>query len=339
MPSHRTDYELLDLGDEGAVLLNLADGNYWCLNTTAAQIWKGYLQGKDTEEIVRALAGQYQINLDQMRDDVENALHPGLPNANDFQSKIECIYEPVADGYRLLHSGVAILKVNTSQKVIENVAHLNKDTLAMFLPYLSAKVLSLSGACILHASAVRVGDRTLAFVGFSGAGKTTTARSLALAGATLIGEDKILLDMEDGTISVVQDGEKQVKTWARRWCHELEKAPYAVDFSKFQPGITTSNRIPLHEIIILSTVSRRPNTDELNLFRLERPMAIGNLMLHIFLGSKAPQDWRRHLNLSKRLVDATQVSKAEPPDTIAGLHQATARFYNRIITSYAPASG
>lgn len=61
---------------------------------------------------------------------------------------------------------------------------------------LSAYLLSARGALVLHASAVAVGDRALAFIGASGQGKTTMATLLCLAGYPLITDDVLPVHLD-----------------------------------------------------------------------------------------------------------------------------------------------
>lgn len=61
-----------------------------------------------------------------------------------------------------------------------------------FLAFLTA----LNGNCVLHASAVEVDGRGLAFVGHSGMGKSTLALATCAAGARLIAEDVLVVTTE-----------------------------------------------------------------------------------------------------------------------------------------------
>ncbi len=54
---------------------------------------------------------------------------------------------------------------------------------------------ALQGLEVLHASAVDVDDRTIGIAGPSTAGKTTLAVALVLAGATLLADDVVALDL------------------------------------------------------------------------------------------------------------------------------------------------
>jgi hypothetical protein len=56
-----------------------------------------------------------------------------------------------------------------------------------------ATLLSLKGACVLHASAVEIGGKAVALVGPSGAGKSTLAAFCCAAGARLLTDDLLVV--------------------------------------------------------------------------------------------------------------------------------------------------
>lgn len=63
-------------------------------------------------------------------------------------------------------------------------------------------VLALRGHAVLHASAVQLGDRALAFVGASGMGKSTMATLLCSRGARLVADDVLRVDLDGHRPSV-----------------------------------------------------------------------------------------------------------------------------------------
>ncbi len=59
---------------------------------------------------------------------------------------------------------------------------------------------SLNGLELLHASAVTIGDRAIAFTGHSGAGKTSLAVQLVARGSALVADDVLALSASDGEL-------------------------------------------------------------------------------------------------------------------------------------------
>ncbi len=62
-----------------------------------------------------------------------------------------------------------------------------------------AMLLLLASECVLHASAVQVGGRAVAFVGGSGTGKSTLAALCCAAGAAFLTDDLLHLEWDEGT--------------------------------------------------------------------------------------------------------------------------------------------
>jgi hypothetical protein len=58
--------------------------------------------------------------------------------------------------------------------------------------------LYMRGSLVLHASAVQVGDRIIAFVGPSGRGKSTMAAIMCASGARILTDDLLRIDFDDG---------------------------------------------------------------------------------------------------------------------------------------------
>jgi hypothetical protein len=70
----------------------------------------------------------------------------------------------------------------------------------------TAYLLSAGGGLVLHASAVEVDGRALAFVGFSGQGKTTVATLLSTNGLPLVTDDLLPVNSHDGEVTCVPGG-------------------------------------------------------------------------------------------------------------------------------------
>jgi hypothetical protein len=93
-------------------------------------------------------------------------------------------------------------------------------------------LLRLRGVICLHASAVAIGGRSVAFVGSAGAGKSTTAAAFSKLGCAVLSDDIVALEERDNAFYVVA-GHPQVCLWpesARVLYGSAEALP------RFNPG-------------------------------------------------------------------------------------------------------
>lgn len=112
----------------------------------------------------------------------------------DFDRRLYCGVRD-RDGYVLRFPGLC--EVRLSPTLRDGECHMDPeadaDLAAILLSgTMLAFVLALSGRCVLHASAVEVNGRGLAFVGHSGVGKSTLTVATCSAGARLITEDVLV---------------------------------------------------------------------------------------------------------------------------------------------------
>ena len=77
------------------------------------------------------------------------------------------------------------------------------NTSSYFFGPILGVLLRLRGVTCLHASAVTIGDRCVAFVGSEGAGKTTTAAAFARAEFSVISDDIVALVEREGVFHVI----------------------------------------------------------------------------------------------------------------------------------------
>ena len=105
------------------------------------------------------------------------------------------------DGYLIRYPGTGEARVNHAFDRIDLFFHHESKrpmVEALLIGSVMAKVMTLAGDCVLHASAVVADGLTLAFVGPPGAGKTTVAALLCAAGAELLTDDVLRLEPVGG---------------------------------------------------------------------------------------------------------------------------------------------
>jgi len=104
------------------------------------------------------------------------------------------------DQYLLRFHDIADFAVAPKRREIiaEAIGGTPVDTLIhLLLNQVIALIAGASGRLVVHASAVRVGDGAIAFVGKSGQGKSTLAASFGASGFPLVTDDCLMLDLHD----------------------------------------------------------------------------------------------------------------------------------------------
>ena len=87
-----------------------------------------------------------------------------------------------------------------------------EDTATYLLGPVMGFVLRLRGVTCLHASAVAIGGRAIAFAGHAGSGKSTLAASFARLGHAVLTDDVTALGVEDGAFHV-EPAYPRVRLW------------------------------------------------------------------------------------------------------------------------------
>jgi hypothetical protein len=108
----------------------------------------------------------------------------------------------VDDGFRLRFFGTCDVEVDADLAVatVHPVPGADPELVPVLVSgTLLALVLALRGETVLHASAVDVGGAALAFVGASGMGKSTMATLMCSAGARLVTDDVLRVDLTGST--------------------------------------------------------------------------------------------------------------------------------------------
>ena len=279
--------------EQDALLLDLGSGNLFQLNEAAALIWSLSLGGASTSRIAEALSDKYDLAPAMAREHVADALvldqrSPGLaPLSGPYQ------YHRSASGYMLSREGTPLLQLDDGGRsvALADAEAGVPDDLRMALHTVAPKILALRGQFVLHASAVLLDGGLLAFCGKSGAGKTTTARALARAGATLISEDKLVVRPTDAGLDGLVEGEPVIVEWVTAAAKHLSSGEAAP--CELLDQAARGETMPVRELCFLDQ-SRRSG-DAIVTSAIGRAEAARAIFATTFCGSAAPEDWERHL--------------------------------------------
>lgn len=131
---------------------------------------------------------------------------------------------------------------------------------------------TLEGSAVLHGGAVDVDGAAVAVIGPSGTGKSTTTALLCAAGAHLLGDDVLILDLADGEVAC-----RRVSDHVRLRSSAAEIAPLV---SAIPPAVTADGRIAVSPTVSLTercpvrlVVLPRPTKDATAIEATRRPPA------------------------------------------------------------------
>jgi hypothetical protein len=288
-------YALVDLGQE-SLLLDLTSGGLFQLNESAALIWGRALAGDPASAVAEALASRYRIPPTTARADVDRALSLDDADVETNPRQSPFLYQRANDGYVLSRDGVALFDISATGATIalNLAAALSARELPMLLQSVAPKLMSLRGHFVLHASAVVLGSGVVAFCGRSGAGKTTTARALARAGASFVAQDKLVVRLLADRLEAYVQGEANIMAWVVTAAAELAAGRPAscADLDAAARG----DVLPVLEIGFLDA-SRRSGQSFATV-RLGDAAAAKATFSNAFHGSDSSADWRQQLEIA-----------------------------------------
>lgn len=326
----------LESFDEGAVLLHLWSGACFRLNPTAADICRKLAGGHSTEAIAHDLSRRFGIDLDQARSDVEATLAAldEAPPRRPIEEPLR--YEVADEAHFVLVREKPVLRVEPAPALVRLASEgVTQAEIADAVDGVTPKLLALRGMLVLHASAVAKADEVRAFLGPSGAGKTTTARALVEAGWGLVAEDVVVLrgphpqadggsapcpspSQERGLAAhVVLDAEARARAWAKAAKETLVREPAStVDFACLD-ALAEGPVLPLSMAVFLDERRRRGGTIELE--PLDGPDALVALFGNAFVASAEPAAWETTLRTLARLARAVRAYRATMPEGVEAL--------------------
>jgi hypothetical protein len=189
-----------------------------------------------------------------------------------------------------------------------------------------ATILQQRGHLVLHASAVVIGGKAVAFVGWKGQGKSTIAASLFARGYPLLTDDLLALSGKDGQPVLAHPGFPQFKLWPDSAESALAEVPETLtklmpDTDKRIKTIVDGFALEPASLDVIYVLARGP---ELALHRLSRQETFKQIVSNTFCARYGSQVFEgqtgaAHLRNAARVATQVPVFKLERPSLLAGL--------------------
>jgi hypothetical protein len=262
----------------------------------------------------RAGAGEPDVQLRYGRVEL------GAPPEPDAQSWLETAADPVRT--RSVFEAIARFEVRAGALVLVDPEPEVDPRLvrhALLGPVL-AQLLWQRELYTLHASVVRVGGRSAAFVGASGAGKSTTAAALTARGHPLVCDDVAALCWRDQPLRVLP-GFPRIRLYA----DSLRGLGGAPDAHPLVHGLIDKRLTPVPAFIEqaqpLDRIYVLEAAEQLEAERLAARFAALELMKHAYNAYQfAPVvGFAQHLQMAARVAGAVPVFRLRRPKDLARL--------------------
>ena len=241
----------------------------------------------------------------------------------------------LASGYRLQFDDTGLFDVSSDGHEITWRRPATADERAARLD-LTGRVLALAlhiGGCLsLHASAVSIGGRAIAFLAPKGSGKTTLAVALERAGAEFMSDDTVPVEVTPSPIA--RPGAHSVRMFRDTAASLGMQMDLAMDSSMTKPMFRDSaigrrrvQAAPLDALYLLSSVSAQ---DELPVRRerLSEPEAVmrvlGQTKIGVLLGGREAESV---LKRAADLVSAVPVYELKVARDLSRLGDVVASFF------------
>ena len=237
---------------------------------------------------------------------VPNELPDGEILAHEIGTESQTWYALVrtAHGYRMRLPAFADIVVDADVRTIEYRPHSAEQ--AELLPIVAGGLLpalahTLRGAHVLHGTAVDIGGSALAFVGWSGAGKTTLAAIMCRSGAELVADDVLVVG---GDPPVVQPGARELRLRPKARSLAWGDTCVSVDGRTVLRPAAADRAVPLRAVV---QPWPDPTRRQVDFYRLPAPEAVAFLMAQTRIAG-----WRHPEYLRRSFAHATALAAAVP---------------------------
>jgi hypothetical protein len=311
-PVDLRDHCILARFPSGGVVVNLDTGNYFRVDLFASQICE-VLIDLDVSDPSGEIARRLKIPLERAEIAIAETCTALAVAPARGRPPGPFHFLPESTGYGLWHAGKRVLTVSSVDLEI-SIASDGEATqsplLEMYVRALAPKIMFLRGLSVIHASACATESALVAFAGLSGAGKTTTARSFAAAGATLVAEDLVVLKPGLSRPSLARGAETRVHSWAKTIADRLARGASRVS-SQELAAMADGDGTDINAICFLD--ARRRQGTKFQFRALSGPEGLLSLMTHDFLGDASREGWRRFFNTAVLMAAGTRLLETTTP--------------------------
>lgn len=199
-------------------------------------------------------------------------------------------------------------------------SHSNKINSQLLNLYILSEALGLilyqRGYFLLHASAVKIGEEVVIFVGSPGTGKSTTAAAFAKHGYTVLADDMVAIKFNSAGKAIVYPAFPQIKIWpsaVQGLGYNLSALPRLFPGSR-KRVIRQRNNFPLKPFP-LSHIFFLEDGAKLKISRMEGTNAFFILARYFPLPSLILQGYtlENHFQKCLQLLSQVKISKIEKP--------------------------
>ena len=175
-------------------------------------------------------------------------------------------FEIAGDRFLLRIPGVARFLLHAGREMTVEAEAPDGDVAIFIIGTVFGILLHQRDQAVLHASAVKVGDRAVLFCGASGAGKSTMAAALGQRGYAMLADDVCAITTAESGRPMAQADGRHLKLWGQAIdkldLGEWRGAAVRSKLEKFyvEPAVASSEALPVGAVYVLRE-SRPPQPD------------------------------------------------------------------------------
>ncbi len=317
---------------KGGLVLDLKSGDYHRLNGAAQEICEALGRGLSCRAVAERLSQKYGRELQEVAKDVDSVwqglfgqthrARPAPPNPISFRAE--------SSGFTLYWYRKAVLGLDEEVSTIRlcrppGGGALTTSALQQWLLWAAPHILVFHGQPVIHASTVRFRNTCRAFLGQSGSGKSTTARTLEEQGATAVSDDLLLLRFRDRQVWVAGEAESLVRQWAARAAKQLAGGGPVVRTAPLLECVRGPFLEPLSDIWIFDSPDSR--SDRLTERPLTGPDAWTHLLNNAFAEMASRKVWSETLEVACALETSVPIRLVSMPNGLERLQKVLPSYF------------